>query len=123
MTCSLVAVSASAKVEDSDVQSANVPHALDKVCETRRVKDMVTSMSVAKERITHEAGNDEAWVCICRNRPDSHGFYPCNANGDEVEPTPEDWTTGLYVCAQCGRIIHMDTLEVMGQNRDCKLLS
>ena len=66
-------------------------------------------------RISHEAGNDEAWICICRNRPDADGFYPCNFEGGEVEPTEAEWKSGLYVCAACGRIINPDTLEVVGQ--------
>ncbi len=106
MTCSVPVSAARHKRQgrDSDIQlrQGSVSR-LDKVRETRKVKDMVTSMIGRKEHITHEAGNNDAWVCTCGNRTDSHGFYPCNANGDEVEPTPGDWITGLYVCAQCGR--------------------
>lgn len=36
-------------------------------------------------KIEHEAGNHEAWICICKNTPSEDGFYPCNENGDEVE--------------------------------------
>ena len=66
-----------------------------------------------REKITHEAGNSEAWRCICGNTPSDGGFYPCDAVGNEMEPV-KDWT-GLYVCEDCGRIIQQDTLEVVGQ--------
>jgi hypothetical protein len=65
------------------------------------------------EKITHEAGNPEAWKCICGNTPDSGGFYPCDAQGNEMEPV-KGWKE-LYVCDDCGRIIHQDTLEVVGR--------
>ncbi len=35
-----------------------------------------------------------------------------------VEPTPEDWTTNCYVCAQCGRIINQANLEIVGVRFD-----
>ena len=66
-----------------------------------------------KEKISHEAGNPEAWICICKNRPDSAGFYPCDIQGNEMEPV-KGWI-GLYVCNNCGRIIEQDTLEVIGR--------
>ena len=30
--------------------------------------------STTKEVISHEKGNDEAWICICGNTPVSQGF-------------------------------------------------
>lgn len=75
-----------------------------------------------KEVISHEKGNDEAWICICGNTPESDGFYPCNTDGNEMEPTiGSDWD-GLYVCLNCGRIIRQNTLEVIGRNPKPKLL-
>ena len=41
---------------------------------------------MAKKFITHEKDNDEAWTCICGNRPDAQGFYPCDEKGNEMEP-------------------------------------
>jgi hypothetical protein len=76
-----------------------------------------------KEFITHEAGNDEAWICICKKSPESDGFYPCNAKGDEIEPTIGSNWSGIYVCACCGRIINQDTLEVVGRNPNPKMLN
>jgi len=71
-----------------------------------------------KEFITHEAGNEEAWICICKNRPEGAGFYPCDNAGNMVEPTDRDWPDPLYVCDDCGRIIHVTTLEVLGVRAD-----
>lgn len=70
---------------------------------------------MSKEFITHEAGNAEAWICICGNMPVSDGFQPCDEAGKEVEPVT-GWKN-LYVCDRCGRIIQQDTLEVVGQRR------
>ena len=66
------------------------------------------------EFITHESGNPDGWICVCRNTPTDGGFYPCDSSGNEMEPV-EGWD-GLYVCADCGRVIHFDTLEVVGRN-------
>lgn len=67
------------------------------------------------EHITHTEGDSDAWVCLCGNTPAADGFYPCDALGNQVEPTPEDWTTGCYVCARCGRIINQTSLEVVSR--------
>lgn len=67
------------------------------------------------EHITHEPNNPDAWVCICGNEPSELGFYPINDKNEEVEPTKEDWQTNQYFCAQCGRVIDFDTLEVVRQ--------
>lgn len=75
------------------------------------------------ERITHEEGNEEAWVCVCGNRPTEDGFYPCDKNGNEIEPVVGSNWESLYVCAQCGRIISLNTLEVIGQNPNPQFLA
>jgi hypothetical protein len=62
-----------------------------------------------------EPGNPDAWICVCGNQPEQDGFYPCDSAGVIVEPTAEDWTSGLYVCNQCGRLIDPDTLAIVGQ--------
>jgi hypothetical protein len=77
-------------------------------------------MISTNEHIKHEQGNQEAWVCLCGNRPDSDGFYPCDKNGNEMVPS-EGWED-LYVCARCGRIINQDSLEVVDRNPNFKLL-
>lgn len=73
-----------------------------------------------KERIAHQAGNKETWICLCGNMPDQDGFYPCDSKGNEMEPV-EGWDE-LYVCAACGRIIDQRTLEVLGQNPHPQML-
>ena len=79
------------------------------------------SLEVA-EKITCEAGNDEAWICLCDNTPTSDGFFPCDVEGNEMEPIKGSNWDELYVCGRCGRIIHQSTLEVHGQNPDWKPL-
>ena len=76
-----------------------------------------------KEFITHEAGNAEAWTCICRNTPNGNGFYPCDSEGNEMEPLIGSAWDNLYVCASCGRIINQKTLEVIGRNPKPKMLA
>jgi hypothetical protein len=73
--------------------------------------------------ITREPEDRDAWLCICGNTPDSDGFYACDKNGNEVEPTREDWKTDWYVCARCGRMIDVDTLQVVGRNEQAKFLA
>ena len=53
----------------------------------------------------------DAWICLCGNRPDLQGFFPCDAKG-RAEPEPDEWI--LFVCDRCGRIIDAETLEVVG---------
>lgn len=67
------------------------------------------------ENITHAEGDSDAWVCLCGNTPAATGFYPCDVEGRQGEPTPTDWTTNCYVCGRCGRIINQKTLEVVGR--------
>lgn len=44
------------------------------------------------------------WVCSCGNQPDLDGFFPCDAYGAPVEPTPEEWDGDRYVCMSCNTI-------------------
>jgi hypothetical protein len=81
---------------------------------------MEKTLSNANERITHAAGNDEAWTCICKNTTDAEGFFPCDKNGNEMEPVA-GWDD-LYVCARCGRIIKQKTLAVVGRNPSPKFI-
>lgn len=67
------------------------------------------------EVILCESGSRDAWVCLCGNTPDSDGFFTCDENGAEVEPTEVEWKTGWYVCICCGRIIDPKTLKVVGR--------
>jgi hypothetical protein len=67
------------------------------------------------EHIQSGLHDEDAWVCICGNEPHTDGFYPCDENGNEVEPNL-DWED-LYTCGSCGRIINRCTLEVVGQKQ------
>lgn len=67
------------------------------------------------EHITHHKDDPDAWICICGNDTFSSGFFPINDENEEVEPTPEDWTTNQYCCAECGRVIDQATLAVVRQ--------
>jgi hypothetical protein len=62
---------------------------------------------------TDPVGSGE-WLCLCGNTALDDGFYPCNEQGEEVEPTREAWTTNCYVCTGCGRIIRQSDRLVMG---------
>lgn len=65
------------------------------------------------EHITHDDNDKDAWICICGNTPSDSGFYPIDNDSHEVEPTEKDWATNQYFCAKCGRVIDMETLEVV----------
>ena len=69
-----------------------------------------------KERIRHESGDKEAWICVCGNKPQLEGFRPCDADGAEVEPVA-GWE-GLYVCDRCGRIIQGETRKIVGRRTE-----
>lgn len=44
------------------------------------------------------------FVCECGNEPHKDGFFPCDADGLEMEPTIESSWDGLYLCARCGAV-------------------
>ena len=75
----------------------------------------ITTETKTKLRLTTYEQDTDSWICICGNTPIGDGFYPCNTEGEQVEPTPEGWTTNWYVCDRCGRVIDQQTLEVVGQ--------
>jgi hypothetical protein len=75
-----------------------------------------------REIITHEPNNEEAWICVCGNKPADDGFFPCDQEGNEIEPTISSGWENLYACGNCGRIIDQYSLEVVGQNTKFKLL-
>ena len=86
-----------------------------------RMRETLSVMNPT-ERIAHEPHNEDGWICLCGNVPCNDGFYTCDANGNEVEPIASEWTSGLYVCAACGRMIDPHTLEVRGRNPNPILL-
>ena len=66
-------------------------------------------------KITHEAGDIDAWICLCGNTPSGDGFDPCDEEGNDAEPV-EGWV-GLYRCGNCGAIIDYDSLSIIGYNK------
>lgn len=65
------------------------------------------------QKISHENGNPDAWICVCGNRPDADGFLVCDAGGNEIEPDC-GWA-GLYLCNRCGVIIDQQSLNMVGR--------
>ena len=65
------------------------------------------------ERISHEEGDDTAWICLCGNTPHTDGFSPCDTKGQEMEPAAGSSWAGLYLCQRCGRVIEQTTLKVI----------
>jgi len=53
------------------------------------------------------------WTCLCGNVASEDGFFPCDADGNSVEPTPQEWTTNLYRCDRCLRKINQATGEIV----------
>ena len=49
-------------------------------------------------------------VCECGNEDYLEGFFTCDSEGNEVEPTEADWPVPLYKCDRCGAIINIDEL-------------
>lgn len=46
---------------------------------------------------------DQEIECSCGNKSHLAGFYPCNDNGEYVEPIASEWDD-LYKCDRCGQI-------------------
>ena len=46
----------------------------------------------------------ENFYCKCGNQPHGDGYFPCDKDGNNVEPTPEWGEFPLYVCAGCREI-------------------
>lgn len=49
--------------------------------------------------------NNGEMTCKCGNNTFDYGFYPCNEQGEEIEPTNQNNWKNLYVCAKCGQIL------------------
>lgn len=67
-----------------------------------------------QEKIIHQDGESDAWLCVCGNEPWEDGFYPCSKDGIPCEGGPE-WEGTYYICDRCGRIINEDTCYVIGK--------
>lgn len=57
------------------------------------------------------------WVCLCGNTAEQDGFFPSLEDGTRVEPFSGEknpmWEEKLKVCGRCGRVINLETLEVV----------
>jgi hypothetical protein len=53
------------------------------------------------------------WICNCGNLPEDDGFYTVNSKNQLVEPTYKAWDSNNYCCLRCGRIIDVDSLQVV----------
>lgn len=61
------------------------------------------------EEIEKEKVRDN-YTCTCGNTTDDLGFYPCDENGEEIEPDEDSDWANLYVCAKCKNIINFDEI-------------
>jgi hypothetical protein len=66
-----------------------------------------------RAHIGFAADGPAAWVCVCGNTAVGVGFYPCDKDGNTVEPVG-GWG-GLFRCDKCGRIIEAETREIVGR--------
>lgn len=57
-----------------------------------------------KEAIIIGINEVDEYECTCGNTSFDDGFFPCDTNGKEIEPTSSSGWNGLYVCANCGLI-------------------
>lgn len=53
------------------------------------------------------------WTCQCGNQCHTDGFYPCDRDGNEIEPEPHIWEE-LSVCGRC-HIILTNQGRIVGQ--------
>lgn len=68
-----------------------------------------------KEYLKRNADTGEFEMCLCGNDELTDGFYPCDEQGNEVQPD-DRWNEKLYVCFRCGRIVDQFTGEIVGQS-------
>ncbi len=57
--------------------------------------------------------------CSCGNYPNAEGAFPCDREGNYVDPCPDEWPDDLYVCDRCGVIFRIPEAdgpaEIVGQ--------
>jgi hypothetical protein len=100
------------EISDRDVDRTRPRFCEERKLTTHGFRGRIRGME--KERISQEAGSEQAWICMCGNTPLDAGFDACDKEGNHMEPH-EKWIDPLYVCDRCGRIIHQQTLEVVGR--------
>jgi hypothetical protein len=75
----------------------------------------------AQRHVDHKPenmGECDCWICACGNTVNTNGFFPCDATGKLVDPTPDEWPDDLVLCDACGRIAKQQTGEVVGQRKE-----
>lgn len=65
------------------------------------------------EYVIEDPNNPHGFVCICGNKSNTEGFYPCDEAGLYQQPFG-NWKN-IYACDRCGRIINKVTLQVVGK--------
>lgn len=53
------------------------------------------------------------YVCVCGNRPDTDGFYPCDSDGNDLEPVLDGLWDGLYRCDRCRVVLPATVFDVV----------
>lgn len=59
-------------------------------------------------------GQEEDWQCRCGNHTNAEGFFPCDWQGNYVEPDAK-WS-GIYRCDRCGRL-HRESKRQLKRGR------
>lgn len=80
----------------------------------KHLMDSANQISMARTILLKTSGRiqssnpfNEDWQCECGNTETSDGFYPCNAVGEEVEPSAGEWLE-IMVCGRCGHMYTHD---------------
>ena len=58
-----------------------------------------------EEYIKRDAEDQDWLICVCGNTPEPDGFFSCDAVGNFVEPTPENYR--YLCCSSCNRIFEV----------------
>lgn len=58
------------------------------------------------------------YVCVCGNRPDTDGFYPCDSDGNDLEPVLDGSWDGLYRCDRCRIVLPATVFDVVRRTRN-----
>ena len=79
---------------------------------------MTTELMLSMSNKTYNewiGGTSDWFQCLCGNEPHSDGFYSCLGDGTVVSPTKDgEWDEETYLCIRCQRIIHGESLLVVG---------
>ena len=65
-------------------------------------KDVANPINAGKTKNISLSDFSDDFICECGNHSSSYGLFPCDKNGNDMEPMSE-WDYD-YVCMQCGLI-------------------